>query len=60
MISYGDSQGANVIFLVEKETNCRLISWQSKIMKRLVHSTLAGESMAIRCSISIKFVLIKE
>ena len=43
----GGSQGAYLVFLVDKKNNCNIISWQSKCLKRIVRSTLAAETLAM-------------
>ena len=40
-------QGGHVIFLVDKHNKCNLISWQSKRIKCILHSTLAAETIAM-------------
>ena len=44
-LSDGGSQGGHVIFLVDKHSKSNLISWQSKHIKCIVHSTLATEKI---------------
>ena len=43
----GGSQWAYLIFLTGKHSKCNLISWQSKIIRRVVRSSLAAETVAM-------------
>ena len=43
----GSSQGALIIFLTSQNGNCCPLAWQSKKIKRLVKSSLSGESWAM-------------
>ena len=43
----GGSQGSYLIFLVDNDYNCNLLSWQSKRLKRIPRSSLAAEAIAI-------------
>ena len=42
----GASQGAYIIFLVDKTGRANLISWQSRKLKRVCTSTLSAEALA--------------
>ena len=46
-LSNGGSQGAYLVFLVDDQGKCNLISWQSKRIKRVVRSSLAAETLAL-------------
>ena len=43
----GSSQGAHIVFLISRDGNCCPLAWQSKKIKRLVKSSLSGESWAM-------------
>ena len=43
----GGSQGAYLIFMVDENGKCNLITWQSKKIKRVVRSSLAAETLAM-------------
>ena len=46
-LSDGGSQGAYLIFLVNKSGHCSLLSWKSKRIVRIVRSALAAECLAL-------------
>ena len=46
-LSDGGSQGGHVILLVDENSKCNLISWQFKLIKGIVHSTLAAETIVM-------------
>ena len=43
----GGSQNAYLIFLVNPNEKFNLISWQPKVIKRMVHNSLAAEALAV-------------
>ncbi len=43
----GGSQGGHIVFLCDDEDNCCPIAWSSKKIKRIVHSTLAAETLSM-------------
>ena len=43
----GSSQGGHIVFLASRNGNCCPLAWQSKNIKRLVKSSLSGESWAM-------------
>ena len=43
----GGSQGGHIVFLCDDDDNCCSIAWASKKIKRIVHSTLAAETLAM-------------
>ena len=43
----GGSQGSYLIFLVDNDYNCNLLSWQSKRLKRIPRNSLAAETIAV-------------
>ena len=43
----GSSQGAHIAFLASRDGRCCPLTWQSKKIKRVVKSSLAGESWAM-------------
>ena len=53
----GGSQGGYLIFLVDQNNQCNLISWQSKRLKRIVRSSLAAETLAMVDSIETTLYL---
>ena len=42
----GGNQGSYLIFLVDTDYHCNLLSWQSKRLKRIPRSSLAAETVA--------------
>ena len=46
-LSEGGSQGAYLIFIVDKFDNCALLSWSSTRVKRVARSILTGETLAL-------------
>ena len=42
----GGNQGSYLIFLVDTDNHCNLLSWQSKRLKRIPRSSLAAETVA--------------
>ena len=43
----GGSQGGHIVFLCDDEENCCPIAWSSSKIKRIVHSTLAAETLSL-------------
>ena len=43
----GGSQGGHIIFLCDDDENCCPIAWSSSRIKRIVHSTLAAETLSL-------------
>lgn len=43
----GGSQGGHIVFLCDDDDNCCPIAWSSSRIKRIVHSTLAAETLAL-------------
>ena len=43
----GGSQGGHIVFLCDDEENCCPIAWSSARIKRIVHSTLAAETLSL-------------
>ena len=45
-LANGNSQGAHIVFLTDKNNNSCPVSWSSNKVKRVVRSTLAAETLA--------------
>ena len=43
----GGSQGGHIVFLCDDHDNCCPIAWSSSRIKRIVHSTLAAETLSL-------------
>ena len=43
----GGSQGGHIVFLCDDDDNCCPIVWSSSRIKRIVHSTLAAETLSL-------------
>ena len=43
----GGSQGGHIVFLCDDDDNCCPIAWSSSKIKRIVHSTLAAETLSL-------------
>ena len=43
----GGPQGAYLVYLCDVNGTCSLLSWQSRKIRRVVRSTLAGETLAL-------------
>ena len=59
----GGSQGSYLIFLVDNENRCNILSWQSKRLCRIARSSLTAETLAINDGIDAAIqiqVLLKE
>ena len=41
------TQGAYIIFICDEQKNCCPVAWQSNKVSRIVHSTFAGETLAM-------------
>lgn len=53
------SQGARVIFLVDKSQNAALMNWNSKRLRRVVRSTLAAETLALSDAVDTAYMINK-
>ena len=51
----GGGQGGYFIFLVDQNRKCSLLSWKSKKIQRIVHSSLAAEILSLSNAVDKMF-----
>ena len=54
----GSSQGAYLIFLVENNGWCNLLSWHSERLKRMPRSSLAAEAIAVLDGLEATYIFL--